>query len=129
MTIKKFFLHLYTYLAAPALIAGHWYTQHPAFLYLFGLSAVITLVMMLVGIAGMVILFVQEDFTTVLPPLPGWKLAIGWVYQLTSITYLLYVQAFSVATIYIMALIAMNVMIVGMKAYNKKQTEQLTSKW
>lgn len=95
---------------SPVLLAAWHFTQHGAFLYLFGVWTIVLLFAMLLILAVMVVLYLTDQETTLnkirrgKPILKG-KIALGVLINLLILTYLLYNSFFGLSTLFILLMV------------------------
>jgi len=105
--MSKSFTSIISWFLVPLLLLGHYYTQHPAFVFILG--CISTLVIFILAGAFCVILSESQwdpnvhDTFRKLNEFPKWKLLVSRIFQATGCIYLLYAQQFIVFILYFIA--------------------------
>lgn len=103
--MRKFLTSLFGYVFVPLMLVGHYYTQHPAFLFVLGTLSFLLLATLAVAIYILVSndtaltdksVESLQEFARV----PLWKVGVSIVYQTGCCLYLLYAQAFVVFSLF-----------------------------
>jgi hypothetical protein len=103
--MRKFLTSLFGYAFIPSILVAHYYTQHPAFLFVLG-----TFSFLLLAILAVAIYFLVSDSAALTDKnveslrefarVPIWKTGVSLVYQTVCCLYLLYAQAFVVFSLF-----------------------------
>jgi hypothetical protein len=110
--MKNFLQKLFAFVFAPALLYLHFVTQHDAFLFIYGMMMLVIVFFISVGIVA--ILNNQGDaklmnsMIKASHTLSRWKFVVSGVYNLSALTYLLYVGAFFTASLLVTMIIAIS---------------------
>lgn len=105
--------HLISTLLPISLLALWYYTQHPAFLFVYGVLLIFTIMFAALFLYGLVTLEADSDrYTKVVKgiALPGsWKRlrqrTLATVYQLTTMSFLLYFQLWTLGVMFLIIII------------------------
>ena len=114
-------------LLTPLLLGLHYWTQHNAFLYLFGVVSVLLITVAVIAISGAVILFSQKPDSKSLrnlPPVAPWRLISSAVIQVGALSYLLWVESYVISSIYIVMIILTWILHAALKQLRKRAVEQ-----
>jgi hypothetical protein len=116
--MRKFIVSAVAFTLLPALLLGHYLTQHTAFLFVIGFLHFIIIPIIVLGVIG-IMHSDDNDFSEQLAKYNKLKF-INFTFQAIATLYLLYASAFITVTIYLVSVICSYVLIFTMKSISTK---------
>lgn len=120
----KVIAHTISWLIIPALIVGHILTQHAAFIYLFGLMAVLFTVIGVITISAIIMTMISKEMLPEMPVPKWWRLLITLTYNVVGVGYMLYVDttaSYVAATLYFIQVLVAWTLIGVLKVYQERR--------
>jgi hypothetical protein len=118
------------YLITPLLLGMHWLTGHSAWLYVFGTLSVVTIIFGSIGVVGILLALHGGSYDpSKMPVMPTWRIALGVVYQVCSVGYLLWSESFVTLTLYLISAAIVWIIIALARAARKETVESDVEQW
>lgn len=103
--MKAFLARAWAYILTPLILGMYWYTGHNAWLYIFGVLSVVIIIFG--GIALAAVWTLDDDQlikAAKAKPISTFRVYAGSVYQIATITFLLWQELWANATLFLIGL-------------------------